>query len=237
MSQHLAQLFGVYTGGEAEAYDAWLTGVFETILVTPKVEAVFREKLDTILGMALESNYEISFKDMPARSPYMLELLNALKRKHIDAANSKQIKFGALRSSLLGPIREFIAKQGGVTPKATYVIKLYDKSTINTLSSLVRYALLKDELQGKDATSGLMKTISDSANYDDAVREEIGRILLEWNERAPVKLGGGSTRKRKRVCRLKNARTRAAKPQTGKRRNTRRKIKANKLRFNRTHRV
>jgi hypothetical protein len=242
MSQHMAQLFGVYASGEAGeagSYNAWLTAVFETILFTPKVEAVFREKLATILSMDPESNYEIDFEDMATRSPYMLELLNALKGIKMDEAKLKQMnKFKALRSNLLGPLREFITKHGRVTPSATYVIKMYHQSTINNyLMAIVRYALLKEKLEDEPANSGLMKTISDSANYDDAVREEIGRILLEWNERAPVKLGGGSTRKRKRVCRLKNARTRAAKPQTGKRRNTRRKIKANKLRFNRTHRV
>jgi hypothetical protein len=185
-----------------------------------------------------ESNYEISFKDMPTRSPHMLELLNALKGIKMDQAKLNQMnKFKALRSNLLGPLREFIAIQGGVAPSATYVIKLYDKSTIHDyLMALVMYALLKEKLKDEPANSGLMQTISDSANYDDAVREEIGRILLEWNQHAPPRLGGGgSTRKRKRVCRLKNTKTRS-KTRTGKRRNTRRKIKANKLRFDRTHR-
>ena len=242
MNQHMAQLFGCHAQPQPQpdpgSYDEWLNSVFETILVAPKVESVFREKLATILSMDPESNYEIKFKDMATRSPYMLELLNALKGIKMDEAKLKQMnKFKALRSNLLGPLREFIASQGGVAPSATYVIKLYDKSTIHDyLMALVMYALLNKELQGNAAESGLMKIISDSANYDDAVREEIGRILLEWNQHAPPRLGGGgSTRKRKRVCRLKNAKTRS-KTRTGKRRNTRRKIKANKLRFNRTHR-
>jgi hypothetical protein len=248
MSQHMAQLFGVYVshaegaeGAEVpRTYDAWLNIVFETIMVSPKVESVFREKLATILENNPESNYDISFKDMPTRSPHMLELLTALKGKHIDATNSNQInKFGALRSNLLGPLREFIKKQGGVAPKSTYVIELYDKSTINDyLMGLVRYALLKDELQGKDATSDLIKIVNDPANYDDAVREEIGRILLEWSQHAPLQLGGGgSTRKRKRVCRFNAPTRRQSGTQSGKRRHTRQKCKASNHRCKRTRRA
>ena len=244
MGQHMDQLFGVYTGeaveaGKAGSYDAWLNSVFETILFTPKVEALFREKLATILGMDAESNYEISFKDMPTRSPDMLELLNALKGIKMDEATLKQMNnFGELRSNLLGPLREFIAKQGGVPPSATYVINLYDKSTINNyLIALVKYALLNNILKSQGANSGLMKIANEPANYDDAVREEIGRILLEWNEHPPVKLGG-STRKRKRVCRLKNARTRRQSNTRlmSKKRSTRNKRKASNPRCKRTHR-
>ena len=101
--------------------------------------------------------------------------------------------------------------------------------------TLVRY-LLKDKLKGEPANSALMQIVNDSANYDDAVREEIGRILLEWNRHAPLQLGGGSTRKRTRVCRLKNARTRA-KPRTGMCRSTRKKRRASNPRCNRTHRA
>jgi hypothetical protein len=242
MSQHMAQLFGVYTGeageaGEAGSYDAWLTDVFETILFAPNVEVVFREKLATILSMGAESNYEINFKDMPTRSPYMLQLIHLLNGIEIDKVKSDYIKkVKDLRYILLYPIREFIKENRGIEPSATYVIKIHHKSTIinKDMLTLVRY-LLKDKLKGEPANSALMQIVNDSANYDDAVREEIGRILLEWNRHAPLQMGGGSTRKRTRVCRLKNARTRA-KPRTGMCRSTRRKNKANKLRFNRTHR-
>ena len=215
------------------AYDSWMSDVISQLRFNEESTAFFREKLRIILDNG-DGNIELDFKHMPVKSPHMLELLTALKGIKMDEAKLKQMnKFKALRSNLLYPLREFIEKQGGLAPSATYVIKLYDKSTINDyLIGLVRYALLKDESQNN---SGLIKIISEPANYDDAVREEIGRILLEWNALAPSQLGGGSTRKRKRVCRLKNARTRA-KPRSIKRRNTRRKIKANKLRFNRTHR-
>lgn len=240
MNQHMAQLFEAYTRmGEADSYNKWLESVFGTILVAPKVESVFREKLSKILSMDSESNYEINFEDMTARSPHMLELLNALKGIKMDEDKLKQmIKFKALRLNLLGPLREFIAKHGGVMPNAKYVIKIYHQPTINEfLKVLVRDVLLKDQLQGEDAKLGLTQIVNDPANYDDAVREEIGRILLEWNARTPSQLGGGSTtRKRKRVCRLKNARTRA-KLQTGKKRSTRKKRRASNPRCKRTRRV
>jgi hypothetical protein len=243
MNQHMAQLFDAYTRREeADSYNEWLNSVFETILFAPKVESVFREKLATILSKSMdpESNYEINFEDMTDRSPHMLELLNALKGIKMDEAKLKQMtKFKVLRSNLLRPLREFIAAQGGVTPNATYVIKIYHQPIINNyLIALVKYALLKDELhqlQGEDANSALMQVVNDPANYDDAVREEIGRILLEWNARAPIQLGGGSTRKPKRGCRLKNARTRV-KLQNGKCRSTRKKRRAINHRCKRTRR-
>lgn len=246
MSQHMNQLFGVYAhaeeAGEAEVprtYDAWLRNVFETILVAPNIEVVFREKLATILKMSMapDSNYEIDFKDMPVRSPFMIELQNELNGIKINEATLNDMnKFSALRYNLLTPLREFIKKQGGVAPNETYVIKLYDTSTINNyLIALVKYALLKERLQSEDAESGLMKIVNEPAEYDDAVREEIGRILLEWNDHAPPKLGG-STRKRKQCCRLKNAKTHS-KMRTGKRRNTRKKHAATKGKRNRTHRA
>ena len=240
MNQHMAQLFEAYTRrGEADSYNEWLNSVFETILFAPKVESGFREKLATILSMDPESNYEINFEDMATRSPYMLELLNALKGIKMDEAKLNQMtKLKALRSNLLGPMREFIATQGGVIPNATYVIKIYHQSTINNyLIALVKYALLKDQLQGEDANSGLMQIVNDPANYDDAVREEIGRILLEWNEHAPVKLGGRSTRKRKRVCRFNAPTRRQSGTQLGKCRHTRQKCRASNHRCKRTRRV
>ena len=237
MRQHMVQLVEAYAG-EAGSYDEWLNNVFETILFAPKVESVFREKLATILSMEAESNYEISFKDMPVRSPYMLQLIHLLNGIEIDKVKSDQIKeVKVLRYNLLYPIREFIKKNRGIEPSATYVIKIHHKSTIinKDMLTLVRY-LLKDKLKGEPANSALMQIVNDSANYDDAVREEIGRILLEWNRHAPLQLGGGSTRKRTRVCRLKNARTRA-KPRTGMCRSTRKKRRASNPRCNRTHRA
>jgi hypothetical protein len=241
MSQHMDQLFDAYTRGEAASYDAWLTRVFETILFTPNVESGFREKLSTILGMAPETNYEISFQDMPTMSPHMLELLNALKGVHYNDAFVHKYKI--ILSNLLKPLKD---AQKTSTPTAIYVgvrtkpDGLYDTHQKALFPSFVK-ALLLDNKKMRDIdvhTTALIELIEHlDHGFDDAVSEEIGRILLEYAAKVKDRRlsGGGSTRKCKRVCRLKNARTRA-KPRTGKRRNTRRKIKANKLRFNRTHR-
>jgi hypothetical protein len=184
----------------------WLQTVFQQIRFTPEIEEFFLSRLEQILDPANpDGNRKIAFNDMPVRSPGMLQLYNALKMINFDKEKTKQKKkFGTLRYNLLYPIREFISAHG--KPSNAYVINLYNKSTVHKdWVTLVKYVLLKDQL----ADSELMKIVSDPANYDDAVNEEIGRILLEWNTHAPAKLTGGSTRKRKRVRRWKNAVTRS----------------------------
>jgi hypothetical protein len=237
MNQHMAQLVGAYTG-KAGSYDAWLTNVFETIMFAPNVESVFREKLATILSMDAESNYEINFKDMPTRSPQMLELLNALKG--IRYNHVFFLRYKLILSNLLKPLKEHI-KITTTMPTAIFVgvrtkpDGVYDEPTKALFPQFVQ-ALLLGNKKMIDVPTKKRIELSENIQLDDAVSEEIGRILLEYaaNVKATQLSGGGSTRKRKRGCRLKNARTRA-KPRSGKR-NTRRKIKANKIRFNRTHR-
>jgi hypothetical protein len=188
----------------------WLRTVFQQIRFTREIEDVFLSRLDEILDPANpDGNREIAFNDMPVRSPGMLQLYYALKGINMDNETLKQIKrlkVKDLRYNLLYPIRNFISRQGGAIPSAAYVIKIYDESTVhNNWLTLVKYVLLKDKLDDSE----LMNIVSDPANYDDAVNEEIGRILLEWNTHAPATLTGGSTRKRKRVRRWKNAVTRS----------------------------
>ena len=261
MSQHMKQLYETYElvpidSSEQpaihQAYGEWLSGVFAEIHFTPETEAFFREKMGRILHTPQDGFlFTIDFDKMPVRSLYMLQLLHLLSGIKIDEANGankaklKQLnKFTILRRNLLGPLRNVIAEQGGVTPKSTYVIKLYDKSIIDEyLLALVKYALLNDKLKGEDANSGLMKTVDEPANYDDAVREEIGRILLEWNARVPPRALGGSTRKRKRSCKFiaKTRSNRRSGARSGARSgncgNTRRKIKTNNIRCKRTRRA
>jgi hypothetical protein len=186
----------------------WLQKVFETIKFTREMEGFFFSRLQQILDPENpDGNRKIAFNDMPVRSPGMLQLYSALKGINFDNEKTKQKKkFWMLRYNLLYPIREFILTQGGVIPSDAYVINIYDKSTINQyLITLIGDVLLKDYL---NANPNLMETVNDPANYDDAVNEEIGRILLEWNKQSPDKLRGGSTRKRQRVCRWKNVVTR-----------------------------
>ena len=243
MSQHMAQLFGAYTG-EAGSYDAWLTNVFETILFAPNVESVFREKLATILSMDAESNYEISFKDMPTRSPYMLELLNALKGVHYNDAFV--LRYRPILRELLKPLKEHI-KKTTIMPTAIYVgvrttpDGVYDAPTKALFPNFAKALLLGNKKMNDvdDQTKMLIQQLDNGFQFDDAANEEIGRILLEYaanvNDRRLA--GGGSTRKCTRVCRL-NARTRRqSKARTGKYGNTRKKCKANKRKINRSRRA
>jgi hypothetical protein len=228
---------------QMQSMQPWLQKVFETIKFTPEMEGFFFSRLEKILDTENpDGNRKIAFNDMPVRSPGMLQLYSALKGINMDNETLKQIKrlkVKVLCYNLLYPIREFILTQGGVTPSNAYVIniydKLYDKSTINSfLITLIGYVLLKDYL---NAHPDLMETVNDPANYDDAVNEEIGRILLEWNKQSPSKLHGGSTRKRQRVCRWKNVVTRH---KNGKKRSaTKRHKNATKRspRFKRTRRA
>ena len=147
---------------------------------------------------------------------------------------------------LLKPLKEHI-KKTTIKPSAIYVgvrtdpEGLYDETTKALFPLFVQALLLgnKKMIDVDEQTKQLIEPLKDkNIQLDDAVSEEIGRILLEFAAKVKdTQLGGGgSTRKRKRVCRLKNARTRA-KPRTGMCRSTRRKIKANKrIKFNRTHR-
>ena len=190
----------------------WLQTVLQEIRFTREIEAVFFSKLEQILDPTKpDGNRKIAFNDMPVQSPGMMQLYNWLKVIKIDKKKIKQIRrFVDLRYNLLYPIRNFISRQGGAIPSAAYVINIYDKSTVHEVwVTLVKYVLLKEVLKDRQADSELMRIVSDPANYDDAVNEEIGRILLEWNAGSPKKLRGGSTRKRQRVCRWKNAVTRS----------------------------
>jgi hypothetical protein len=211
LNEHMSELVAQHMQMQhmqMQPMQPWLRKVFETIKFTPEMEEFFFSRLKLILDPANpDGNRKIMFNDMPVRSPGMLQLYSALKGIQIDKNKSKKIrKYVDLRYNLLYPIRNFITAQGGVTPSDAYVINIYDKSTINQyLITLIGYVLLKDHL---NANPGLMETVNDPANYDDAVNEEIGRILLEWNKQSPDKLRGGSTRKRQRVCRWKNVVTR-----------------------------
>jgi hypothetical protein len=243
MSQHMAQLFGAYTAGEAGSYDTWLTNVFETILFAPNVESVFREKLATILSMDAESNYEISFKDMPTRSPYMLELLNALKGVHYNDAFV--LRYRPILRELLKPLKNVQTRS---TPNAIYVgvrIKpdgVYDAPTKALFPNFAKALLLgnKKMIDVDDQTKMLIQQLDNGFQFDDAANEEIGRILLEYaanvNDRRLA--GGGSTRKCTRVCRLKHTRTRRqSKARTGMCRSTHKKRRANKRKINRSRRA
>jgi hypothetical protein len=144
---------------------------------------------------------------------------------------------------LLGPLRSSIKIYSGSKPAASSVLKLYytddetkTKDTLNTLSAFVKSILwnikLPDEVE---------QTINDPDSYDDAVREAIGRIILEWNDVAPAKVPakGGATRKPKRARKLsvKTTRRRVNTCFSGKRRHATRRTRASKGMHKRTRRI
>ena len=140
------------------------------------------------------------------------------------------------------------------TPNAIYVgvgtnpDGLYDMLTKSLFPDFVKALLMGNKRMNqlsphiKEIVEKLESEIKERRNefiFDDAVNEEIGRILLDYAAKVTderLTYGGGSTRKRKQCCRLKNAKTRS-KMRTGKRINTRKKHMATKCKRNHTHRT
>jgi len=226
MSQHMTQLFSIYREGQAGAYTTWLNGVFSQIKFPPESETFFRSKLDQILNpVDPDGNRKIGFNEMPVISPLMLRLHDALKR--VKVSQPLILRFRPMFNSLVQPIKEQIRRQGA-TPTAYYVgvrnktsekpqDGVYDAETKRRLfPTFVTDVILNNEM--KDAMknpiiSGLVRDLKENANakyddYDDAVKEEIGRILMDY---APniANLGGGSkTRKRSRRMARRHSQTR-----------------------------
>ena len=238
MDQHMFNLYDAYMRLTVDrdteqsivdhAYDAWLDNVFKEMPFIAKVKQAFREKMGKIIDPTQDHAYfEVGFADMRVKTTEMLNLLNALNQSTFD----EEILKGLLKHQrrILPPLRKHIAQFG--PPKASYVHKIFNKT--ETLLPLLP-EFIKDLLKTKDST--LLKTINAPKKYDDAVHEAIGSLVLEWNRRA-IELKGGATRKRKRVC-MRNAKTRRFnKCVDKKRRDTRRKIKANNFKCKRTRRV
>ena len=77
MSKHMRTLYETYKRvpidssdqvGINQAYDAWLSGVFEEIPFTPKSEVFFREKMGMILHKSQDGFlFQIEFDKMPVR--------------------------------------------------------------------------------------------------------------------------------------------------------------------------
>jgi hypothetical protein len=260
MSQHMGQLHGVYKQFPLDsdpetampdaqartAYGGWLDDVFSQILFPPESEAFFRE----ILGKILDKTPEIEFMDMPVRSPFMLQLLDALKGVQYNAGFV--FRYRPILSQLLKPLKKHIADNKS-KPTAIYVgvrtqpNGLYDVTTKALFPVFVK-ALLLGNAKMDDLnliTKELIEQLDRMSNerredfaFDDAVNEEIGRIILEYADKVNFKQlhgGSGHTQKRKRVCKL-NARTRSKTRLTNAKK-SRKKRKANKLKFNRSRRA
>ena len=248
MSQHMAQLFSIYRGGQdVGAYTTWLNKVFSQIRFPPKSETFFRSKLDQILDpVDPDGNRKIGFNEMPEISPLMLRLHDALKRVKVSQPLVSRFKY--IFPALLDPIKEQIGR--GANPTAYYVgvrnktpenpqEGVYDAETKRRLfPTFVKHVILKNEM--KNSSSEMKYIISElihdlSANakyddyddYDDAVKEEIGRILLDYVHYPTIALGGGSgggskTRKRSRRMARRHPKTRNCNRTTLSKKTTRR---------------
>jgi hypothetical protein len=229
MSQHMAQLFSIYRGGQdVGAYTTWLNEVFSKIKFPPKSKTFFRSKLDQILDpVDPDGNRKIGFKEMPEISPLMLRLHDALKR--VKVSQPLVSRFNYIFPALLNPIKEQIRR--GANPTAYYVgvrnktpenpqDGVYDAETKRQLfPTFVKHVILKNEAMNDPIISELIHDLSANAkyddydDYDDAVKEEIGRILLDYVHYPTIALGGGSgggskTRKRSRRMARRHPKTR-----------------------------
>ena len=229
------------------AYDSWLNDVISQLRFNEESTALFREKLGLILDNG-DGNLEIDFKDMPVRSPLMLRLLNELRM--IKYNNAFFLRYKLLMKNLLTPLKN---KQRTSNPTAIFVgvrtkpNGLYDLATKKLFPSFVKVLLMGNKRMNelpphtKYLVEDLEREIKEQREefaFDDAVNEEIGRILLEYADNVDDKRlagGGGHTRKCKRKHKF-NAKTRS-KTRLNKRTNTRKKCKAIKPRCKRTHRA
>jgi hypothetical protein len=183
----------------------WLNKVFERIHFTMDTEEFFRSKMTQILGANPDVNQTIGFAHMPVRSHTMLRLHDALKGVHPQSGDVFLKRSGGAHLSdvLLPPIHLHIERTGGVVPTAHFVgvqDEIYDDETKRRVfPTLVKYMLLPNAPE--------LDEQNDYARYDVAVKEEIGRILLEYYALARLKMKGGQggrrshTRKRRRHCR------------------------------------
>ena len=236
MDRHMVDLYGTYvsitTHDDTDqsfingAYEMWLENVFKELRFVSKIITAFRVKMGKIIDKTQNPIYfEVGFSNMIVRSSSMLQLLTLLNQvKGSNAMFNPGVSRGDQRSfsgKLLGPLRQSILQtRRGTEPKATGVLKLYNTEAKALLPKFVRSVLPEVE-------PTLLSTIEHHHDYDDAVNEAIGRIMVEWNPDAPQGGGGGATRKRKRVCKRNAMTRRFNKCFNGKRRATRRKNKAN----------
>ena len=223
MNSHMVDLVSLYQGTDvlsqahATQCRAWLDRVFSRIKFSTDAEAFFESKLEQAISpVNPDGNRKIGFKDMPLRSSFMLRLHDALKSVRAHEAVFR--KFGEMFTVMLRPIREHVARYG-MLPTAQYVglvDGVYDMNEKRRLfPTLVRDVFLSEEVERnpENMDASIMLTELNKRNnvydkYDDAVKEEIGRILLEYASGYMDKLrGGGKTRRKKQRQLHKKTRT------------------------------
>lgn len=223
MNVHMKGLVSLYQGTDvlspahATQCRAWLDRVFSRIKFSTDAEAFFESKLEQAISpVNPDGNRKIGFKDMPLRSSFMLRLHDALKSVKADEGVFR--KYGQMFTVMLRPIREHVARYG-MLPTAQYVglvDGVYDMNEKRRLfPTLVRDVFLSEEVRinPENMDASIMLTELNKWNnvydkYDDAVKEEIGRILLEYARDYMGKLrGGGKTRRKKQKQLHKKTRT------------------------------
>jgi hypothetical protein len=197
-----AHMRGLVDAHDKFKCDAWLDKVFERIHFTRDMEDFFRSKMMQIMGAEPDRNQTIGFTHMPVRSHTMLRLHDALKGVH--PQSGVKPTYTLLSDVLLPPIQRQIFLTGGVIPTAHYVgveDTIYDDETKRRVfPTLVKYILLPKEMERNPELD--KQNVYDQ--YDDAVKEEIGRILLEYYAiaaRLGTRGGRSHTRKRRQRCR------------------------------------
>lgn len=223
MNSHMVELVSLYQGTDvlsqahATQCRTWLDRVFSRIKFSTDAEAFFESKLEQAISpVNPDGNRKIGFKDMPLRSSFMLRLHDALKS--VRAHEGVFRKFSQMFTVMLRPIREHVARYG-MLPTAQYVglvDGVYDMNEKRRLfPTLVRDVFLSEEVERRpeNMDASIMLTELNKRNnvydkYDDAVKEEIGRILLEYAREYMGKLrGGGKTRRKKQRQLHKKTRT------------------------------
>ena len=228
MDKHMDQLVALHKQqSSAFGFTEWLNAVFEEIKFPPETKTFFRSKLEQILDPTNpDGNRKIGFKEMPVRTQFMLRLSHALEKVKADEQLSK--KFSAIFYLLLRPVKEY-ANLRGLLPTAYYVgVKnksskkatdgMYDIHVKRrTFPTFVKDVIMRNEMKrNPEEIRSIMDELNDGNNdydkYDDAVKEEIGRILLDYESIVKLKGGKGgntNTRKRSRRHGLLNSKTRS----------------------------
>jgi hypothetical protein len=161
----------------------------------------------------------------------MLRLHDALKR--VKVSPSLILRFRPMFNALVQPLKEQIRKLDTI-PTAYYVgvrnktskttqDGVYDAKTKSALfPTFVKDVILKNELNRRPKLRSELQTLINDLgknnsydNYDDAVKEDIGRILLAYEPNI-TKLGGGGGKTRKRSRRMvrRHSNTRNCKPKS-----------------------
>jgi hypothetical protein len=224
MGKHMSNLAELYNQqSTAVGFTEWLNAVFEEIQFPPETKTFFRSKLEQILDTENpDGTREIGFKEMPVRTALMLRLHDALMQ--VKADNELCKRFPAMFNLLLRPLQRLV-NENGLLPTAYYVgvNGTYYKYDIDmkrkAFPTFVKDVIMRNEMKRNSEISSIMDELNDGNNnydkYDDAVKEEIGRILLDYykliveGKHKQLWGGGNKTRKRSRRHRKFNAKTRS----------------------------